>query len=236
MRRLKFNKSLSKYIIYSILVITVTSINFYKGFSNISYAQGKSNCVYQTSNGVCFTTKMFSPYALNSDNYWLGAKDECESKGYRLPNDYELRALFSDIIGITIKSGTNIKSSKSSNTNIPTNYEIIKKISQNGNYNTNIHKDIYLWENQQFSEKQAYVRNRTTFWGIEESKQAITDKNYSFICAICVYNPNGKTHKSLKEFEREKYKQDVIKRNEEIKQIREDFKIRDKKNAEETLL
>ena len=67
----------------------------------------KPNCVYETSDGVCFTTQIFEfePIKVQTQtsyeyNYWLGAKDACESKGYKLPNDYELRSLFGDIIGI----------------------------------------------------------------------------------------------------------------------------------------
>ena len=107
------------------------------------------NCVYVTTDYVCFTTHIFKAEPIkNFDksiqeyDYWLGAKDACESKGHRLPNDDELRSLFSDILGIEVNSGIDVKSEKYSDSNIPTDFEILKKIAPKQE-----HDNIYLWEN-----------------------------------------------------------------------------------------
>lgn len=158
----------------------------------------KPNCVYETSDGVCFTTQIFEFEPIEY-NYWLGAKDACESKGYRLPNDYELRSLFGDILGIEIYSGIGIETTKFSYTKIPTNYEILKRIApKNEMYG------IYLWENEEFDDERAYMRKKDTIWGDETTKQYVADKFSYNKNVICVYDPNGKPHKSLLEISREK--------------------------------
>ncbi len=166
----------------------------------------KPNCVYETSDGVCFTTQIFEfePIKVQTQtsyeyNYWLGAKDACESKGYKLPNDYELRSLFGDILGIEIYSGIDIDTTKFSYTKIPTNYEILKRIAPKKEM-----YGIYLWENEEFDDERAYMRKKDTIWGDETTKQYVADKFSYNKNVICVYDPNGKPHKSLLEISREK--------------------------------
>lgn len=176
-----------------------------------------SNCVYKTSDGVCFTTHVFEaePVEIESNekwnekkNYWLGAKDFCESKGYKLPSDDELRSLFQDILGIEIKAGINIKSYKyRGTTEIPTNYDVLKRIAPNGfsSYDSGTSKwnSIWLWEDESFDDKTAYIRIKDIYWGDDETYQATEDKYRSGHDAICVYNPNGKPHKSLVQKQKE---------------------------------
>ena len=168
------------------------------------------NCVYVSSDGICFTTKIFKAEPIkdfnkiDKYNYWLGAKDACESKGYRLPNDKELRSLFSDIIGIKVNSGIDVKSEKYSDSNIPTNFGILKKIAPKQE-----HDNIYLWENETFDEDRALARSKGNSWNSDETHQYIADKfGYKNIyykeSTICVYDQNGKPHKSLLETTKEK--------------------------------
>ena len=195
-----------------------------------------SNCVYKTSDGTCFTTKIFKAEPIkdfnkiDKYNYWLGAKDACESKGYRLPNDKELRSLFSDILGIEIYSGIDVKSEKYSDSNIPTNFEILRKIAPKQE-----HDNIYLWENETFDEDRALVRSKGDLWNSDETHQYIADKfGYKNIYykerAICVYDPNGKPHKSLLETTKEKELQ--LKQQEEQRQKTEQIQHRIEKNKE----
>lgn len=178
-----------------------------------------SSCVYKTSNGVCFTTQLFEaePIKVNVDgkeryDYWLGAKDACESRGYKLPNDDDLRALFQDILGIEIKSGIDIKSYKSKSfTDVPTNYDILKRIAPTGfnsySQGSDKWKFVYLWEDREFDSKMAYYRYKDVDWGDEESSQKLGERLHDYssdINVICVYNPNGKPHKSLVQIQKEK--------------------------------
>ena len=163
-----------------------------------------SNCVYKTSDGVCFTTQVFKAKPIkvigkNYYNYWLGAKDACESQGYKLPNDNELRSLFSDILGIQINNGTEVKTVKDSYSKIPTNFEIIKAIAPNELYG-----GLRLWEDKEFDNNRAYARQNNYSWETYETHQYITGKfEYEFGSntpdTICVYDSNGKPHKSLHE-------------------------------------
>jgi len=189
-----------------------------------------SNCVYKTSDGVCFTTQVFYPDGIKDggDKYkdyngWNGAKDACESKGYKLPSDDDLRSLFQDILGIKIKSGVDIKSYKyKGTTEAPTNYNILKRIAPNGFndsiYEQNKWQNIDLWEDADFDDKLAYARAKFVSWGDDETYQHLVEK-YSYTnsncLAICVYDPNGKPHKSKvqkqkEEQERAKKKQEAI--------------------------
>ena len=156
-----------------------------------------SNCVYKTSDGVCFTTTIFKsePIVIEKDNrsyqnYWLGAKDACESKGYRLPNDTELRSLFGDIMGVIIRSGVGIETQVDP-ADTPTNYNILKKISPNDLKPCS----ISLWENENFDNEHAYYRQKSN-----------VEINYSIPDIICVYDSNGKPHKSLLQMQKEQEK------------------------------
>jgi len=173
------------------------------------------NCIYETSDGVCFTTEVFSPKPLivgDKGNYWVGAKEACESQGYKLPSDYDLRSLFSDILSIQVKSGMNIQTTKfMTNSDIPNNYTPAQKIAPKGfhNYGTKW-DDITLWEDSDFDNDRAYMRrysnSDTTFQYIEEKIK------YHFEPipkTICVYDPNGKPHKSFIEEQNEKTKREA---------------------------
>lgn len=169
-----------------------------------------SNCVYKTSDGVCFTTEIFEvdPMRIKigsfwSANYWLGAKDMCESKGYRLPSDVELRSLFKDIVGFEISKGIDIKTYKYSNSKTPINYNVLKKIAPKGfvSYTTSW-DNVNLWENEEFDDDRAYYRNLKT-WGDEVSYQSFISI-YVDNRAICVYDANGKPKKSLVKEQKEK--------------------------------
>lgn len=166
------------------------------------------NCVYETSDGVCFTTKVFEaePIKIDHGNYysyqsWLGSKDACESQGYRLPNDYELRSLFSDIYGINISSGIDIVTKKDSSVPPAKNYEILKKISP-----LKENRNFLFWENEEFDKTRAYGRSMEYAWGYYETSQwysAKTTRSSSPVSTICVYNPSGKPYKSLLEISKE---------------------------------
>lgn len=182
-----------------------------------------SSCVYKTSDGVCFTTTIFDVEPLlegknfETKNYWLGAKDYCECRGYKLPSDDDLRSLFSEFLGIEINSGMQIKTFKDMNTtDIPLNYNVVKKIAPNGFYNYKGHdkewKDITFWEDELFDNERAYVRILSHDGSFSansyEIYQDIADLDGSYKKGICVYNPNGKPHKSLVQIQKEKIEKD----------------------------
>ena len=198
-----------------------------------------SNCVYKTSDGVCFTTQLFEAERLKvvniDENYydrWLTAKDACECRGYKLPSDDDLRSLFQDILGVKIEKGINIKSYKHrSTTNIPTNYDILKRIAPDGfnKYSSGTYKwrNIYLWEDESFDDKSAYVRDFDNDFGSDVTSQKTREKrdyDRGTEQVICVYDPNGKPHKSLihKLKEEEKHvKQELEKKKQQTEQASE---------------
>ena len=190
-----------------------------------------SNCVYKTSTGVCFTTQVFEVEPILEENpknpnfpiknYWLGAKDTCESQGYKLPNDDELRSLYADILGIEINAGTNVLTEKYSTSTIPTNYEIFKKIAPRGfaMYSTGDWGKVNLWENEEFNSEDAYCRDKYKDWGNDVTKQSFVNKDMSSLRGICVYNPNGKPYKSLLKTQKEeieKYKQEQKRKEKQL--------------------
>lgn len=194
--------------------ITTENISKISNENNISNfevenTQTAQNCVYRTSNGVCFTTPIFKVEPIKmyttADEYkyasWLASKDACESQGYKLPSDYELRSLFSDILGIYINSGVDIKTTKDMHAPPAKNYEILKKIAPQKEDNS-----FWLWENEEFDDTRAYKRGlNSTFADNYETSQFKTDKFDIFAAdTICVYDPNGKPHKPLSEIEKEK--------------------------------
>lgn len=215
--------------------ITTENISKISNENNISNfevenTQTAQNCVYRTSNGVCFTTPIFKvkPIKMHTtaDEYkyasWLASKDACESQGHKLPSDYELRSLFSDILGIYINSGIGIKTTKDIHTQPAKDYEILKKIAPQREDD-----EIYLWENEEFDETRAYKRSLGTSWGYYETSQYFSDKFDIFSSdTICVYDPNGKPHKSLSEIEKEK----EIKLKQQKQELNK--KIQEQKNRE----
>ena len=212
----------------------------------------KRNCIYETSNGVCFTTQVFAPepieeidhnnksnFSLNcTQNYWLGAKDTCECKGYRLPNDDELRSLFSDILGIYINGGIHIKTRKYSNSTVPNNYEILKLIAPKGFSGTGSWSNVDFWENEKFDDTRAYVRALTYYWGDQETElyfDSTNSINKNNSKAICVYNPNGYPRPSIRQqkaqevktmkqkFEQEKRAKEIQKQRQMDKEAENDL-------------
>ena len=176
-----------------------------------------NNCVYTTSDYTCFTTQAFKAEPIKegenwqNENYWLGAKDACESKGHRLPNDEELRSLFSDIMGINIDSGMEVKTIKYADTKIQDNYDLLRQISPNGfrNYDgARKWDDVIFWEDKMFDNDTAYARNKYRSWyEYTETKQYAEGIKYDHnVHTICVYDPYGKPHKSLLEITKEKQK------------------------------
>lgn len=192
-----------------------------------------ANSVYKTSDGVYFMTEIFKveplleynpKYSCYDKNYWLGAKDYCECRGYKLPSDQDLISLFSDILGIKINPGLKVRTTKSSYSTIPTNYEILKKIDSSG-HNWDY---LELWEDREFNGKEIYCRYKTKSWGDDETYQTYKDNSSSYVRGICVYDPNGKPHKSLVQIQKEKFEQ-------ERKMKEEKFKQETKKEAENDL-
>jgi len=178
-----------------------------------------SSCVYKTSDGVCFTTTIFDVEPLlegknlETKNYWLGAKDYCESRGYKLPSDDDLRSLFHDFLKVEINAGMQIKTFKDMNTtDIPLNYDVVKRIAPDEFYNYKGHdkewKYITFWENELFDNERAYIRrlshDRSFSANSYEIYQDIANLDDSYKKGICVYNPNGKPHKSLVQIQKEK--------------------------------
>ncbi len=206
----------------------------------------RKNCVYETSNGVCFTTHVFqvNPIqvaeriwnppnnVLDVYDHWLGAKDACETKGYKLPSDSDLRSLFSDFMGVEVKSGLNINTTKFINTtDIPNNYDVAKAIAPKGfstDYQNNaMWNSVTLWEDTQFDNNRAYIRSKyvDSFVGVDKTSQDVSNMRLdrdTISYAICVYDPNGHPKSSIRPMWAEKLKQAEIQKQQEAKQKHED--------------
>ncbi len=183
-----------------------------------------SNCVYKTSDGVCFTTPIlysvnpiWDGEDFNTSNYWLGAKDFCESKGYKLPSDDDLRSLLKDIFSININGGVLLKTYIDSE--IPGNCEIIKKIKQSNSFTCSL--EFSLWEDKEYDNKSAYYRDLYKTWYDYYTYQDVRSKNIGYTDGpvICVYDPNGKPKNSIRQLrinQKEKYMQKMeLKKQEE---------------------
>lgn len=167
-----------------------------------------SNCVYKTKDGTCFTTKVIFPAESEFDtrgviihpnkDYWKAANNVCKSWGYKLPNDKELRSLFSDMLGIEINEGLRVETEKLYNSTIPTNYDLLKIIAPRGfvepwNHSYISWSEIWLWEDSEFDSERGYIRNLTGNSYKQTTEQTYANKKGSQGAAyICVYDPNGK--------------------------------------------
>ncbi len=200
------------------------------------------NCLYTSSNYTCFTTQAFKAEPIKEgkdfkdNNYWLGAKDACESKGYRLPNDEELRSLFSDIMGINIDSGMEVKTVKYADSKIPDNYDLLRQIAPKGFDDSDGARkwdNVIFWENEMFDDVHAYARKKYRSWYeyTETEQYAEYIKLDYNIHTICVYDPNGKPHKSLLEITKEKQK--IAKQQAEQKRKEEEEKRKEEEKKKQ---
>lgn len=198
-----------------------------------------SNCVYKTKDGTCFTTKViFTPDAeydtrYENKDYWKTANNVCKSWGYKLPNDKELRSLFSDMLGIEINEGLSVGTEKFTDSTIPLNYNLLKTIAPEGfterwNHSYLNWSEVWLWEDGEFDSERGYVRIYDSNAYKHVTRQSFTQKKGNKgVSYICVYDPNGKpptkpirlkTSEQIKQEQREKIQALTQKANKKIEQ------------------
>ena len=146
---------------------------------------------------------------------------------YKLPSDYDLRSLFSDFIGINIKSGIDVKTTKYESSEIPNNYDVAKAIAPNGFSGYGNWDYANFWEDSEFDNNKAYARkyDKSIYGTVEtsqvfQSKLAYTDNE---LCnAICVYSTAG-VKPSIRPVWVDKLKQaEIQKQQDEIKKHEEE--------------
>ena len=127
---------------------------------------------------VKIMTNAFNDKAKNGD-YWLGAKEYCESNGYRLPTEAELATIANSLYtGMQASATDSLGTSKygTNNARIGSNEPVPDALSGLGSsWN-------YLWSGAETSLGRAYYRGFTATYSSSDR----TTRNDSNIRAVCV--------------------------------------------------
>lgn len=206
-------------------------------------------CIYKTSDGICFTTKIFAPKPLNyydctggsttynhkaysSSEYCNMGINTCSAQhdywagAMKMCHDWGYKLASAEDLTSLVNdiygvkvSGENGVSSYLQEGKNP-NKAILALL---GLKNTD-YFSLYLWEDKEVNERYAYSRYITNFTTkrYDGSPRALAPAlGY---CAICVYNPYGKVKTSYDEYRRQQLKQAQEKQQQKQENLKNEAK------------
>lgn len=219
------------------------------------YVAPKPKCLYETSDGVCFTTKTFSPTTVNYYDctgghstfgveeypsqafYDIGVRN-CKAHydywvgAMKMCNDWGYKLPDEYELSSLAKDmyGTIISNELDVHTYLPDGHTINMIPIEKLNIQYKKYWNIYLEDSEKDS---AFAFGR--YLNQKDTKRvSISRDNWPRYDAVCVYNPNGVAKKSYAEYERQKIEEEKKKQQELLKE-QEEQKNREIKYAEDNL-